>query len=208
MTTWNVLGNILLTAALTLSVYVSGIPMQGNKRMLFQNGMNKEEIVARLNEKLSMVDTEARISRIFYNKNATFEQDTFIDMPKQLFKMFLNTAGIGKMADVLSMSWIEITSLKGPFSNEKEQASQCNELLHPDHLLSNVILENLIPLQDKVADSKTKGSVIESLRLLFCSKSMKTVTLQYMQTDDVISGLVILGLDGDGSLLFFANVGF
>ena len=49
--------------------------------------------------------------------------------------MFLNTAGIGKMADVLSMSWIEIASLNGPFTNEKEQASKCNELLHPDHLL-------------------------------------------------------------------------
>ena len=42
--------------------------------MLFQNGMSREEIVAKLNGKLSKVDTEARISRIFYNKNATFEQ--------------------------------------------------------------------------------------------------------------------------------------
>ena len=51
-------------------------------------------------------------------------------------------------------------------------------------------------------------SVVAELQRLFCNEAVKRVSMHYMQTDDVLSGLVILSRMKDDSQLALANVGF
>ena len=64
-------------------------------------------------------------------------------------------------------------------------------------------MENLIS-SNTVAEEK----VIDELKRLFCNENVKLISMHYMQTDDVISGLIILSLMNDQSLMALANVGF
>ena len=49
---------------------------------------------------------------------------------------------------------------------------------------------------------------MNELKQLFCSNSVKQISMHFMQTDDVISGLIVLSILNDRSLLALANVGF
>lgn len=68
---------------------------------------------------------------------------------------------------------------------------------------SKVILENLIN-----SNALMEKKVLDELTKLFCNRKVKFISMHYMQTDDVISGLIILSLMKDHSLLALANVGF
>ena len=50
--------------------------------------------------------------------------------------------------------------------------------------------------------------MVDELKLLFCNEAVKRVSMHYMQTDDVVSGLIVLSLMTDNSQLALANVGF
>ena len=49
---------------------------------------------------------------------------------------------------------------------------------------------------------------MDELKELFCTENVNLISMYYMQTDDVISGLIVLCVMDDQSLLALANVGF
>jgi len=191
--------SVFVATAVLLLPSGDGLPLQTDYGKS-NSGIELEQMAASINEILLAVESGARTSRIFYRRNFTVDEESR-NFPRKLFSELLISSGLEKIEGTVPMVWKEILSLKGPFSGS--QSSKCHEVFHPDHLLSKVILENLI-----TSNSTMEKKVVDELKLLFCNEAVKRVSMHYMQTDDVVSGLIVLSLMTDNSQLALANVGF
>lgn len=56
------------------------------------------------------------------------------ELPKKLFSSFLESIGWKKVEHLVSMTWNEILTVRGPILDSK-QFQKCKEVFHPDHFL-------------------------------------------------------------------------
>lgn len=189
----------LLTVVCTilLSTRGAGLPLLPD----IAKAGSLELMVSGINEHLMNVESDARVSRVFYMRNITMDREPE-NLQKKVFAQLLLSSGYESMEGKVSMTWNKIISTAGPF--DEENYSLCRTVFTPDHLLSKVILENLISSNDPAMEQKVMGE----LTRLFCNHSVNRITMYYMQTDDVISGLIIVSVMNNRSLLALANVGF
>lgn len=161
---------------------------------------NLDFTLQNLEKQIAVSNTPSRITKLHHLNNGT--QDTN-ELSRRIFSQLMESLGWSKVEIVVPMYWTKIVTIRSPFHSDKERALKCKEIFHPDHFMSNIILENLVKTKIN-ANDKLRNSISE----VFCNKNTKQASLHFVQSDDVISGIVILSTQNDGSVLSLANVGF
>lgn len=192
-------GILAAYGVLAFNIAVSCLPVESSRDV---NMTNIDSSLQMLNKEIKKYNTPNRITKIYHLKNATVIEGND-ELRRSLFSNLLNEIGWSKVENVVPMYWTEITSIDALKLKARRRRIDCNEIFHPDHFLSNVILENLVNTklisQEKFTDS---------LMRVFCSSTIKHISLHFSQSDDVISGLVIISIQNDGSVIALVNVGF